>query len=403
MIARRVPRRLMLVLFVLLLTPGVGRGETGYRLWQRYDRVQDPSKLRAYRQAAATVVLPSQSPTSRVIASELRDGLSGLLGVAVAIEESIRADGAVIVGTPSSPLVAALGWTEALARLGDEGYIIRSTTVGGHAATVIASTGEIGALYGAFHFLRLIQTRRVARPVSTSPSVRGSRAGCSITGTISTAASSAATPAARCGGPNRDDARVRDYARANASIGINGTVINSVNANPQSLTAPLLEKRPPSPASLRPYGIRVYLAANFAAPKMIGGLDDQRPARSGRRAVVARQGRRDLQAHSRLRRLRRQGEQRRAARAAGLRPHACRRRQRPRRRRRAARRHRDVAGVRLQRGGRSRSRQARLHGVRAARRQVPRQRLRRRSRTARSTSSRASRSIRCSARCRRRR
>ena len=43
-------------------------------------------------------------------------------------------DGAVIVGTPStSPLVAALGWTDALARLGDEGYVIRSATVGGHA------------------------------------------------------------------------------------------------------------------------------------------------------------------------------------------------------------------------------------------------------------------------------
>ena len=55
-------------------------------------------------------------------------------------------------------MIAALGWTDRLTTLGDEGYLIRSTTIGGHAATVIASTGDAGALYGAFHFLRLIQT-----------------------------------------------------------------------------------------------------------------------------------------------------------------------------------------------------------------------------------------------------
>ena len=102
-------------------------------------------------------MLPSQSPTSRVIASELRDGLNGLLGIAVAIEESIRADGAVLVGTPSSRrLPRSAG--PSVARLGDEGYLIRSTRVGAHAVTVIASKSEIGALYGAFHLLRLIQT-----------------------------------------------------------------------------------------------------------------------------------------------------------------------------------------------------------------------------------------------------
>ena len=77
--------------------------------------------------------------------------------------------------------------------------------------------------------------------------------------------------------PDRVDQRVQDYARANASIGINGAVINSVNANPQSLTAPLLGRRRTSREILRPYRIRVYLAANFAAPKMIGGLSTDDP------------------------------------------------------------------------------------------------------------------------------
>ena len=77
--------------------------------------------------------------------------------------------------------------------------------------------------------------------------------------------------------PDRVDRRLVDYARANASIGINGTVINSVNANPQSLTQPLLEKAAAIARIFRPYGIRVYLAANFAAPKMLGSLTTDDP------------------------------------------------------------------------------------------------------------------------------
>src|SRR5207244_659008 len=71
--------------------------------------------------------------------------------------------------------------------------------------------------------------------------------------------------------PDRVDPRVLDYARANASIGINGTVINSVNADPASLTAPYLDKTAALADALRPYGIRVYLSANFAAPRLLAG------------------------------------------------------------------------------------------------------------------------------------
>ena len=87
--------------------------------------------------------------------------------------DAIRGDTTLVVGTPSSsPLIARLGWSEDLARQGREGYVIRSTRVGTHSVTVIASQADVGALYGAFHFLRLLQTGQpVAR--STSPSARG--------------------------------------------------------------------------------------------------------------------------------------------------------------------------------------------------------------------------------------
>ena len=60
----------------------------------------------------------------------------------------------------ASPIIAGLGWGRQLAELGPEGFRIRSVRLGGHPATVIASEGEVGALYGAFHLLRLVQTLR---------------------------------------------------------------------------------------------------------------------------------------------------------------------------------------------------------------------------------------------------
>jgi alpha-glucuronidase len=59
---------------------------------------------------------------------------------------------------------------------------------------------------------------------------------------------------------------IKEYARANASIGINGTVLNNVNASPKMLTTPYLQVVKQIAAILRPYNIKVYLSINFATP-----------------------------------------------------------------------------------------------------------------------------------------
>jgi alpha-glucuronidase len=69
----------------------------------------------------------------------------------------------------------------------------------------------------------------------------------------------------------------REYARANASIGINGTALNNVNASPRFLTPGYLHRAKAIADVLRPYGIRVYLSANFSSPKIIGGLPTSDP------------------------------------------------------------------------------------------------------------------------------
>ena len=67
------------------------------------------------------------------------------------------------------------------------------------------------------------------------------------------------------------------YARANASIGINATVLNNVNAKPLMLGDEKLQETKRIADVLRPYGIKVYLSVNFASPKAIGGLSTADP------------------------------------------------------------------------------------------------------------------------------
>jgi alpha-glucuronidase len=265
----------------LSVLAGSARAETGGDLWLRYVPVEDPALSASYRRAVSSIVIQQDSPTGRVVAAELRRGLLGLLGASPPVVQSIASDGALLIGTPSnSPLIAGLGWAPALARVGDEGFLIRTTTVGRRAVTVVASLSDRGTLYGAFHFLRLVQTGKPVSPLAIEQRPRMMLRLLdhwdNLDGTIERGyAGPSLWNWAEL--PGRVDPRVEDYGRANASIGINGAVLNNVNANAQSLTAPYLEKTAALARTLRPYGIRVYLSANFAAPRTIGGLPTADP------------------------------------------------------------------------------------------------------------------------------
>jgi alpha-glucuronidase len=249
--------------------------ETGRDLWLRYVRIEDPALRGSYALSASSILVSSASATGRIIAAELQRGLRGMLAADVPIELAVSGNGAIIVGTPStSDIVAHLGWSARLARAGREGYVIQSAGVGGHTVTVIASETEVGALHGVFHFLRLIQTGRPIRSLDIEQrpamalrildhwdnlvdSERG-YAGAPLWGWADL--------------PNRVSPRIAEYARANASIGINGAVVNNVNAAPERLRHDYLVKAAAIAGVFRPYGIRLYLAANFAAPRMLDGL-----------------------------------------------------------------------------------------------------------------------------------
>ena len=156
-------------------------------------------------------------------------------------------------------------------RMPADAYTIRSE--GGR--TVITAANDAGLLYGAFHLLRLQQTGQALTglDIREQPAydLRILNHWDNPDGTIERGF------AGRSIFLNPDPQRMKIYARANASIGINGTVLNNVNAKPEALSTASLQKAKVIADQLRPYGIRVYLSINFASPIKVGGLKTADP------------------------------------------------------------------------------------------------------------------------------
>lgn len=270
------PHFIFLTLLLLAIPVG-SSAEDGCRLWLRYDKIDDSKYLAACSSRVTEIVVAGGSPTRDAIRDELQKGLSGLLGTNIAVVTNITRDGAVIVSiSTNSPSQSELD------TLGDEGYFIRSATNGNRAITIIGARTEVGALYGTFHFLRLLQTQRAIAGLNIFERPKLQRRLLdhwdNLDGTVERG---------YAGGslwkwkelPAIVDPRYRDYARANASIGINGAVLNNVNALPDQLTSENLKKAAAIADVLRPYGIRVYLSVNFSSPIKAGGLRTANPAK----------------------------------------------------------------------------------------------------------------------------
>ena len=277
--ARSWLRRCLLTFVLLLGGAAVARGEDGYRLWLRYDLIRNGARLAEYRATINHLVVPGNSATLAAARRELAVGLRGLLGVPVPERPAIG-QGALLAGTPTgSPDIAALE-LNGLAQVGAEGFLIRAVRVRGRDVIVIAANTDVGVLYGAFALLRQLQTGSRLRGIDLSSrpriqlrvlnhwdnldgSIERGYAGWSLWDWHKL--------------PDYLAPRYTDYARANASLGINGTVLTNVNANAQVLTPEYLEKVAALAGVLRPYGIRVYLTARFSAPIEIGGLKTADP------------------------------------------------------------------------------------------------------------------------------
>lgn len=253
-----------LILLLLVLSVKT-QAEDGYDLWLRYVPIKDKHLLKTYQNQVKGLVISGNSTTTDAIRNELQQGLSGLLGQP--IKESVSKSGTVFVGALGfeKELLPKNQFSTVFETLGKEGYVIYSDKN----KIIITAHTEGGVLYGVFHFLRLIQTGQrlqnlniIEKPHvkhrilnhwdNLNRHVERGYAGQSIWDWHRL--------------PDYIDPRYKDYARANASIGINGVSPMNVNANAQILTPQYLQKVKALADVFRPYGIKIYLTARFSAP-----------------------------------------------------------------------------------------------------------------------------------------
>ena len=255
-----------LVVFINLF---VVHAEDGHRLWLRFNTSQE-----------GVHHFSGLMGDNNVLAiNEFQEAWKLLTGSYLPANKALT-DKVLVIGTSKNRTIKSFGFEKTLKSLGNEGYILKSVNKKNKIYTVVTANSDAGLLYGVYHLLRLIQTSQFDENLNITEqptynhrllnhwdnldrTVERGYAGYSIwrwdelPGIVSPV--------------------YKEYARANASVGINGTVLNNVNASPQILSKEYLEKVKIIAGELRPYNIKTYLSINFSSPKELGGLKDSDP------------------------------------------------------------------------------------------------------------------------------
>lgn len=255
--------------------------EDGYNLWLRYEKIENKTLLQQYINLGKSISVIGNSPTIHAIRSELNLAFQCMTGEQPFIRNEYFPSSQIIIATPaSSNLISSTIEKYVYVQLGDEGYCIIQKIIQKKKTILITANTDIGLLYGTFYFLELLQQQAdisdlniVSTPKfklrmlnhwdNLDRTVERGYAGFSIWDWHKL--------------PDYIDHRYTDYARANASIGINGSVLTNVNANAIVLTPQYLQKVAALADVFRAYGIKVYLTARFSAPIEIGGLKTADP------------------------------------------------------------------------------------------------------------------------------
>ena len=219
--------RTITILFLLFYLSGFSpaKAEDGHQLWLRYQPVNK-----------AKVVTTAKSPTIDIVRQELETYYNGEC-VTLQLDASMP---------------------------DDDGFCIHGDT--------ISARRDVGLLYGAYALLRQQIAPLQGEPLVSHPafSLRLLNHWDNLDGTIERGYAGESIFWGNSSLSNLHPSLIKEYARANASIGINGSVLNNVNASPKMLTTPYLKEVKKIADQLRPYGIRVYLSINFATPMALG-------------------------------------------------------------------------------------------------------------------------------------
>ncbi|OXB18000.1 alpha-glucuronidase family glycosyl hydrolase [Flavobacterium reichenbachii] len=252
-----------------------------YKLWLQYNAIVNSSIALEYKNNLKGIVVLGNSETIKIAKKELETGFLEMLGNVPEIKTALKGEYNLIAGSQSNLDTELKNSLQSdFQKLNEEGFIIKSIAVKNKKQLIITGKNDIAVLYGVFNFLRIMQTNKTIKNLNIADSpktnirilnhwdnldrtIERGYAGFSLWNWQKL--------------PDFIDQRYIDYARANASVGINGTVLTNVNANALILTPQYLEKVEALANVFRPYGIKVYLTARFSAPIEIGNLKTADP------------------------------------------------------------------------------------------------------------------------------
>lgn len=264
----------------MLAAVNITNADDGYRLWLKYDLISDVDLLKEYKEMIHAIMIEGESATIQATSNELKNGLNGLLGSTIPQVSNVNEDGIIIAGAFNNlPLLQYTDLQSKLMKVGEEGFVISNEKVNRNKVIVITANKDIGVLYGVFHFLKLLQTNQ---DISTLDTVSYPKTNLRMLnhwdmlnntheyrGLLSIWYWHTL--------PTYIRPHYIDYARANASIGINATSLNCVDADPQFLIQENLKKVAALADLFRPYGIKVFLSPNFSAPIILSGMETADP------------------------------------------------------------------------------------------------------------------------------
>ncbi|WP_089890800.1 alpha-glucuronidase family glycosyl hydrolase [Kriegella aquimaris] len=267
--------------FMLQITLVFAQSPPGYDLWLGYSEIEEPALLKEYQNTFKSIYFQNGNEMLHAAERELTTGIKKMLRKLPDFEKLRNSENTVVIAKKSnleSSLLKRLAFD--FDQLGADGFVIKTVLFERKQVLIVTANEDIGILYGVFGLLNLMQQRESLKHIMLSDApkvnirmlnhwdnldrtVERGYAGFSLWNWQKL--------------PEYIDQRYIDYARANASIGINAVSLTNVNANALILTPAYLEKVQALAKVFRPYGIKIYLTARFSAPIEIGGLETADP------------------------------------------------------------------------------------------------------------------------------
>ncbi|MEO8254742.1 MAG: alpha-glucuronidase family glycosyl hydrolase, partial [Flavobacterium sp.] len=236
----------LLIVFLSLFSAENTIAQLDYKLWLQYPKIENSKTIQEYQSNTKGIYAFGTTETIQVAVKELQLAYNGMLGQEISkLSKSNEANTLLLGNTSNLNQELQKNCAKELESISNEGFIIKTITLNNKKQLLITGKTDIGVLYGVFHFIRLLQTNQSINNLSIVDSpkinVRILNHWDNLDATVERGyAGSSIWNWQKL--PEFIDQKYIDYARANASVGINGAVLNNVNANALILTPLYLEK-----------------------------------------------------------------------------------------------------------------------------------------------------------------